>query len=462
MKIVNNNLFKPLKSFFPFLMALLLIIILSIATIVEKEISQDFVIRHFYGTIWFVVLWFLFIGTTLLVVFKSQKKSLSSFLIHTALGFILCGAVVTWLTGQSGYLHLRLGQQSSFFFDKNYQECHQLPFQLVFEKFTIKNSFASATEDYILKCKLFEKAEVKPVQISVNKPIKCLGYRLLLNSYDDDLSGAVLMVNYDPFGKWIVYAGFLLLVAGMCLWLFSKRKVSQKEKTRLSRKEIIGRISLAVLFSLFTIYLLFWIFAGHRLPLANGMEATLVSLWFMQLITLASSRKYRFMTAVGWGISCVILSLFAFGQVNLEAEALQPVLRSPFLVVHVLCVMFSYALLGLTFLIGLLALIYSKNTTKFTRISKILLAPAMLLLALGVCIGAVWADNSWGAYWSWDPKEVWALITFMVYSFALHEKSLPFLQKEKNYHLFMIVAFLFVLMTFLGVNFLLGGMHSYM
>ena len=82
-------------------------------------------------------------------------------------------------------------------------------------------------------------------------------------------------------------------------------------------------------------------------------------------------------------------------------------------------------------------------------------------LTIMLVTGAVWAEYAWGAFWSWDPKEVWALITLLVYSVPLHHKSIKFLQTPKYYHLYMLLAFLTVLMTYFGVNYILGGMHSY-
>ena len=93
--------------------------------------------------------------------------------------------------------------------------------------------------------------------------------------------------------------------------------------------------------------------------------------------------------------------------------------------------------------------------------TRLLLYPALFCMAAGIFIGAIWANVSWGRYWGWDPKEVWALITLLVYSFALHTQSLPWFRRPRHLHLFMVLAFLAVLMTYFGVNFLLGGMHSY-
>jgi len=85
----------------------------------------------------------------------------------------------------------------------------------------------------------------------------------------------------------------------------------------------------------------------------------------------------------------------------------------------------------------------------------------MMFLTVTIFIGGIWAENAWGSYWSWDPKETWALITFMIYAIGVHEQSLPFLRNTRNYHLFMTLAFLTILMTYFGVNYFLGGMHSY-
>ena len=89
------------------------------------------------------------------------------------------------------------------------------------------------------------------------------------------------------------------------------------------------------------------------------------------------------------------------------------------------------------------------------------LRPAVFLLATGIFLGAVWANVSWGSYWSWDPKEAWALVTLIVYSVPLHHQSLPWFRSDRNYRLYSIIALASLLMTYFGVNYLLGGLHSY-
>ena len=94
-------------------------------------------------------------------------------------------------------------------------------------------------------------------------------------------------------------------------------------------------------------------------------------------------------------------------------------------------------------------------------LSRVFLHPALVTLAIGIFVGAIWANVSWGTYWSWDPKETWALITFMVYAVPVHHRSLHAFKRPAVYQTYMLLAFLTVLMTYFGVNYVLGGMHSY-
>ena len=140
---------------------------------------------------------------------------------------------------------------------------------------------------------------------------------------------------------------------------------------------------------------------------------------------------------------------------------LVPVLRSPLLGVHVLCMMVSYTLLGLTALIGVVGLIKRDAQAMLRDVSLTILYPAVFILTTGTFIGAYWANISWGSYWSWDPKETWALITMLVYSAMLHSSTLSRFNRPRFFHTYAILAILTVLVTYFGVNLLLGGMHSY-
>lgn len=149
----------------------------------------------------------------------------------------------------------------------------------------------------------------------------------------------------------------------------------------------------------------------------------------------------------------------------LYGTQLMPVLQSPLLSVHVMVIMFSYALFGLMALIGLQGLIahhrkQEEKEQQLAALSLFLLYPAVALIAIGIFIGAIWANVSWGRYWSWDSKETWALITMLIYSAPLHA-DIKWLRKAQHMHIYMLLAFLSVLMTYFGVNYFLSGMHSY-
>ena len=145
-----------------------------------------------------------------------------------------------------------------------------------------------------------------------------------------------------------------------------------------------------------------------------------------------------------------------------------PVLNSPLLSVHVSIIMMGFAMLSFTFISGLTAILLrlvsrtaQPKMVQLQQLSLVFLYPALAALGIGIFIGAIWANVSWGEYWGWDPKEVWALITFMIYAIPLHARSVAQLRRPTAFHLFMTLAFLTLVMTYFGVNYFLGGMHSY-
>ena len=202
-----------------------------------------------------------------------------------------------------------------------------------------------------------------------------------------------------------------------------------------------------------------WWLSGH-IPLSNGYETMLFMAWVLLVLTIVLFRKFRFFLWIGPLAACCCLLVAMMTGSGSQITPLIPVLQSPLLSVHVMTVMCAYALFALQMMLG----IYSFWTSKLERItalSQLLLYPAIFLLTIGIFLGAVWANVSWGNYWSWDPKESWALITLMVYAIPLHKASIGVFNKPRFYHIYMISAFLAVLITYFGVNFILGGMHSY-
>ena len=186
------------------------------------------------------------------------------------------------------------------------------------------------------------------------------------------------------------------------------------------------------------------------------------------VIALLMARKYEMALPAGLLMSGFVLLVQMMGGANPPVTHLMPVLSSPLLSLHVTVIMIAYALLFFVMLNGISAVIVRitqpDNITYMERlqnVSMIMLYPAVALLAAGIFIGAVWANISWGNYWSWDPKEVWALITLLVYSAPLHFKIWKSFQKPLFFHIYGIVAFMSVLITYFGVNLILGGIHAY-
>ena len=210
-----------------------------------------------------------------------------------------------------------------------------------------------------------------------------------------------------------------------------------------------------------------WYISGH-IPLSNGFETMQFMAWCSLLICFTLRNKFSFALPFGILLCGTSLLVSMMGEATPRITLLMPVLQSPLLSIHVMVIMISYTLFAFMMLNGVAALIIkyikgesNKKIEYLKTISNIMLYPAVFMLTAGIFIGAVWANISWGRYWGWDPKEVWALITMLVYSFGLHSSSIEWFRKPMNFHIFCILAFLSVLITYFGVNFLLGGLHSY-
>lgn len=209
-----------------------------------------------------------------------------------------------------------------------------------------------------------------------------------------------------------------------------------------------------------------WFVSGH-LPMSNGYETMQFMAWATLIVTLVMQKRFLPVKQFGPLLSSFALLVAMITDGNPQITQLMPVLQSPLLSVHVMVIMFSYALFGLTALIGLQGLIahhrkQEEKEQQLAALSQFLLYPAVALIAIGIFIGAIWANVSWGRYWSWDSKETWALITMLIYSAPLHA-DIKWLRKAQHMHMhiYMLLAFLSVLMTYFGVNYFLSGMHSY-
>lgn len=272
---------------------------------------------------------------------------------------------------------------------------------------------------------------------------------------------AELLYNRIPFSQVLFMFNLTvgLLAFAVLLYRGMRRAAADSRMLRGLERFFTGALWAALAFQSLG-YALRW-YIGGRVPLSNGYE----TMQFLALATLLLAclfrRRFPFTLPFGFLLSGFALLVSYLGQMNPQITPLMPVLVSPWLSSHVSLIMMSYALFAFMMLNGVLALCVRREALRLMLLSRLLLYPAVFFLGAGIFLGAIWANVSWGHYWSWDPKEVWALVTFMVYAVPFHAGSLSRLRKPLFFHVYMMVAFLTVLMTYFGVNYVLGGMHSY-
>ena len=255
----------------------------------------------------------------------------------------------------------------------------------------------------------------------------------------------------------------LLITTGLLAFFFYLAKWLRGEDKKAPLVAVwVALLIISIVYQLFIISLRGYV-SGH-LPLSNGHETMQFMSLCALLFTLFCHRRYPLAMPFGLLLGGLCMLVAMMGESNPQITLLMPVLASPLLSIHVCVIMVAYVLLGFTMLNGIAALLlhrHHQHVAQLTHISQLMLFPATFFLAAGIFIGAIWANQSWGNYWSWDPKETWALITMLVYAMPLHRTSLPWLRRPMLFHLYMVLAFLTILMTYFGVNFFLGGMHSY-
>lgn len=222
-------------------------------------------------------------------------------------------------------------------------------------------------------------------------------------------------------------------------------------------------VILILSFCLLTVFIILRAYIGGQLPFASGFETMLLLAWIAMSASWIFCKKTPLALPFGLLMSGCALLVAHLGMMNPKITPLVPVLSSPLLSLHVSVIMIAYVLLAFTALNGLISLsifVISKEEILLQHAkhnSLLCLGPALFFLGTGIFVGAVWANVSWGNYWSWDPKEVWALITFMLYALVLHKRDFT----SVAFHVFVLVAFTSVLITYFGVNYFFGGMHGY-
>lgn len=259
--------------------------------------------------------------------------------------------------------------------------------------------------------------------------------------------------------------GFILLVLQFASLLTIKNSFS---KVIIAGKYIILLLFLAHFAGL----VIRWYISGHA-PWSNGYEALVYIAWIMVLVGLVLSRKSPITLSASVVMAYLIMHVAHLSWMDPEITPLVPVLKSYWLIIHVAVITASYSFLALGAILALVNLMImffetDKNRSglfltiqELTAIIEILLIPGLYLLTIGTFLGAVWANESWGRYWGWDPKESWALVTILVYAVIVHLRFIPVLKGIFIFNLSSLIGFGSVIMTYFGVNYYLSGLHSY-
>ena len=378
---------------------IILIAVLAAGTIVEKLHGSDFARIHVYSAWWFVTLWAL---VALLIVYMAVKckmwKQLSVGALHLSILFILLGALLTMLTGQHGRMKLEPNRPNSHFF--------------------IQEKGGEITKHALPFSLTLDRFEIETYPDS-KKPKDYISHLKVTDG--NNITETVISMNN-----------------------ILKHKHYRFYQSDFDEQ---GNSILDV----------------ARDPWGIGVTYTGYALLFIALAAILIEKRKMF-RAVTWSWISVLVILAIVLHVRMLTRQLMPVLRSPFFSLHISTIVTAYVLLIGIAMVGIIALVKPKDKVRLERmksLSTAMLYPAVALLAAGIFIGAIWANVSWGNYWSWDPKEVWALITLLVYAAPLHEKLWKMFQKPLFFHIYCILAILSVVITYFGVNLILGGVHAY-
>jgi cytochrome c-type biogenesis protein CcsB len=232
-------------------------------------------------------------------------------------------------------------------------------------------------------------------------------------------------------------------------------------------------VVIGILFGLHTLGLIArWYISGHA-PWSNAYESIIYVAWATMFFGLAFDRKSKLTVASSAFVTSMILMAAYMNWVDPEIANLQPVLNSYWLMIHVAVIVASYGPFALGMILGFVSLllifftneknkeVMALNIKEITYINEMALTIGLVMLTIGNFLGGQWANESWGRYWGWDPKETWALISIMVYAFVIHSRFVPLFRGKWVFNLMSMYAFIAILFTYYGVNFHLVGLHSY-
>ena len=328
----------------------------------------------------------------------------------------------------------------------------------------IKNLFPQGYFEFIVK-KDYKTAS--DVLNGIKKLQK--GYSPSVIPSDDKIKAELFYNTYDVFKKlfsWYMYAGVLMLMLLVFQIFYFKSKF-------LPKAIAVIKYTIVILFVLHFLGLVMrWYISGHA-PWSDAYESMIYIGFATMLFGLLFGRKSDLTIAATAFVTAMILMIAHWNSVDPAIANLQPVLDSYWLMIHVSIIVGSYGPFTLAFVLGLVSLLLMILTTdknkqrmdlnikELTIIIEQAITIGLVMLTIGNFLGGMWANESWGRYWGWDPKETWALISIMIYAFVLHARLVPGLQGKWTFNFLAVICFSSILMTYFGVNFYLAGLHSY-
>ena len=285
---------------------------------------------------------------------------------------------------------------------------------------------------------------------------------------DSKINSEIQYNKYDIFKR--LY--YMYMLAGILMLAFCIVQIFNNTKTiRRIINVFHGLIALFFAFHLAGL-IVRWYISGHA-PWSDAYESMIYVAWATMFFGLAFGKDSKLTVASTAFVTSMILMIAHWNWMDPTIGNLQPVLNSYWLMIHVAVIVGSYGPFTLAMVLGLIALFLmiftnEKNKAKMkmsideiTYINELALTVGLVMLTIGNFLGGQWANESWGRYWGWDPKETWALISIMVYAFVIHARFVPSLRGRWIYNVMSVLAFASIIMTYFGVNFHLSGLHSY-
>ena len=270
---------------------------------------------------------------------------------------------------------------------------------------------------------------------------------------------------FNRLYKWYLFAGLGLLLILIFQIFYDNKFTSHLIKlfeSLIITLFVINTIGLAAR----------WYIAGHA-PWSDAYESIIFVAWATVIFGIIFGRKSYFTLASSTFVASIILSIANMNWLDPSIANLQPVLDSYWLMIHVAVIVGSYGPFAIGMILGIVTLfltiiatkknrkIFSRKLEELTIVNELSLTIGLVMLTIGNFLGGMWANESWGRYWGWDPKETWALISIMIYTAVLHLRIIPRLNNKWLFNLMSIISFAAIMMTYFGVNFYLVGLHSY-